>query len=368
MALSSAPWGGVPTVEAKANGSCLVPPSPPGLSRFAPKRADAVPQDSSASDATGSPRSPLPTASRRRSQAGEPGPAVDALHAVERQADCQRGHGSRCSADDAARRHGEDAADQVRRRLRLAAGGGGDAASGGDESDSECSQHSSRYGGASSSWASLHSGQPGGGISVTGGGVLRPRGRLGSHGSLASSGGSRSGSPVAAAGRTSLDRLPTILASPPAGMPCGTPTHTELDSVHCDSLPQAAGAHAGGFPLSPTTPFVALGYGVTPGGRRTALAADIVPRALLQDDTWLAGDAASYNPRRAGGGRAPRVCGMLPPTCGVVRSPDGGALARMEHAAQEYVTSWLNTIVHAVSTAGASTTLEASPDALRRAA
>jgi hypothetical protein len=127
-------------------------------------------------------------------------------------------------------------------------------------------------------------------------------------------------------------------------------------------MPLPAGAHAGGLPLSPTTPFVALGYGATPGGRRTALAADIVPRVLLQDDTWLAGDAASFNQRRAG--RGPRVCGMLPPTCGVVRSPDGGALARMEHAAQEYVTSWLNAVVHAVS--AGTTTLEASPEALGR--
>ena len=302
---------------------------------------------------------------------------MDALHAVERQADGHHSRSSRGGADDAMRRsgHGDEAADAVRRRLRLVAtAAGADAASGGEESDSECSQQSSRWGGASSSWAShlsaaaVHAGQghPGGGISVTGGGVLRPRGRLGSHGSLASSGGSRSGSPVAAGGRTSLDRLPTILASPPAGMQqCGTPAaHTEpAGGPHGDAMQQPAGTHAGGLPLSPTTPFVALGYGATPGGRRTALAADIVPRALLQDDTWLAGDAASYNPRRAG--RGPRVCGMLPPTCGVVRSPDGGALARMEHAAQEYVTSWLNAVVHAVS-AGTTTSLEASPEALRR--
>ena len=111
------------------------------------------------------------------------------------------------------------------------------------------------------------------------------------------------------------------------------------------SAADAAALHIGVGGLSPVTPCVALGYGVTPGGRRTALAPDLVPRALNlheDDHTWRAGDEQSYEYQRKLRGR---VCGVLP-TCNVVRSPDGGTLARMEHAAQEYVSSWLNSLLH----------------------
>ena len=361
------------------------------LSRFAPHRGT---EGAASADGgcdlpplVGSPRSPLPPAvaagglTAPAAQSSVTGavkatggggssssssaqvPHGDALHVVERQAAAARHwHGSLGAApgrdDDS-----DVASDSSGSGGKLSRLGRGATAAGAGGGQGGRSVALPPLVGMSSS-LSLYRGHETAGVSVTGGGVLRPR-------RISSGAASLSGTPSGGAGGAHYhpDSRCGSLAAGTAGSrgQAGAPPHLHDDddvpSTPTHRLaqpPPPPGCDAALGGLSPVTPAAALGWDITPGGGRhppcrLPLRDISGPRALRLADDWdTVADDDTWRPGASTPGgsklRHARVCGSsLMPTCAVVRgSPGGGTLARMERHAQEYVAGWLNAVMHAV--------------------